>query len=354
MMKKKSIKILLLMILFSFTLIGVYYDDFLYKKEIIKITKIDKIGEDTSENTLGLEEKYYQLIIIGKVTNGINKGKMKKIQYEESFSSVVTDHYQINDKIIIDHGEIEGLKRDFYVWMMVSIFIILIYIVGEYKGLLSVFSVILNAIIFYLGLLLYFKGVNLLFLCILESVLFSIFSLCISNGWNLKTKSAIISVIISVLLISILLIIVSKVTNYSGVLFNELEFLTVPVEDVLLPELLIGCMGAVMDVAITISSAISELVKKNRKITIVQLKKSSKEIGKDIMSTMTNVLFFTYLCAGLPMFVLAIRNGYSFMQYITTNYSLEITRFLVGSIGIVGAIPISTFISIYFFKEEIK
>lgn len=354
MMKKKLIKIFLLMIFFSISLIGVYNDDSFYKKEIMKITKIDKIGEEYSENSLGLKEKYYKLKIKGKITNGINKGKMKEIEYEETFSSVVTDHYQVGDKIILDHDEVDGLKRDFYMAIMIFVFILLIYIVGEYKGLLSVLSVILNIIIFYVGLVLYFKGINLLLLCVLESILFSILSLSISNGWNLKTKAAISSVIVSTLLISLLLIIVSKTTNYSGVFFNELEFLTVPVEDVLLPELLIGCMGAVMDVAITISSSTFELVEKNRKITSGELKKSAREIGKDIMSTMTNVLFFTYLCAGLPIFVLAIRNGYSFMQYITTNYSLEITRFLVGSIGIVGTIPISTFISIYFFKEEYK
>ena len=68
------------------------------------------------------------------------------------------------------------------------------------------------------------------------------------------------------------------------------------------------------------------------------------------MSTMSNVLFFTYLAASLPIFVLAIRNGYSLNNYIRNSFSLEISRFLVGSIGIVMTIPISTFISIKIFK----
>ena len=106
-----------------------------------------------------------------------------------------------------------------------------------------------------------------------------------------------------------------------------------------------------MDVAITISSAVSELIEKDKNISTYNLKKSSKEIGKDIMSTMSNVLFFTYICAGLPIFVLAIRNGYTIKNFISTNFTLELTRFLVGSIGIISSIIISTYISIKLFKR---
>ena len=149
----------------------------------------------------------------------------------------------------------------------------------------------------------------------------------------------------------LLLIIISKITNYKGINFNEIAYLTVPYEDILLPELLIGTLGAIMDVGITMSSSISELIDKNNKISKKNLFKSSKEIGKDIMSTMCNVLFFTYICAGLPMFVLSLRNGVTMSNYISSNYSIEITRFLVGSIGIIMTIPISTFISIKILKR---
>lgn len=347
---KKYYNFLLLILIIVVSIIGTYYDDAIYKKEILKITKIETIREDTSQNSLGLTEKYEIKKITGIIQNGTEKGKKKEVEYEESFSSIITDKYQVGDKVFLDHGEIDGLKRDYYIMILLSIFILSIYIVGKNKGLLSIISVVLNIVIFYLGLFLYFKGINLLFLCLIESLFFATTSLIISNGLNKKTTSAILAVLTSSIVIVLLLLIVSKTTNYSGIFFNELEYLTVPPEDVLLPELLIGSIGAIMDVAITISSSIAELIAKNKKITKEQLKKSSKEIGKDIMSTMTNVLFFTYLSAGLPMFVLAIRNGYSVFTYFTTNYSLEITRFLVGSIGIIMTIPITTSISIYRMK----
>ena len=346
----KKITLVIILFISFLTLIFVYNDDFLYHKEIMKITNIKTIEEDTSSNMYGLEEKYYTKKITGVITNGKDKGSKREIEYEETYSSVVTDKYRVGDKVIIDGSDID-LKRDFYLTLMLVVFLILIFIVGSYKGLLSIASVILNMIIFYIGLFLYFKGINLLLLCIMEMIIFSILSLILASGINKKTLSAIISVIVSTIIMLILLLIVIKFTNYKGINFNELSFLTVPIEDIILPELLIGSLGAIMDVAITISSSISELIEKDNKISIKNLNKSAKEIGKDIMSTMSNVLFFTYLCAGLPIFVLALRNGFTMHNYITTNFTLELSRFLVGSIGIVMTIPISAFISIKLMKR---
>ena len=353
MFNTKRIIFIVLFIVSAISLVFVYNDDFLYSKQIIKITKIDTISKEASQNSLGLEEKYYTRKITGIITNGKQKGKKKSVLYDESYSSVITDKYKINDKIIIDASGIE-LKRDFYLTLMIVVFLNLLYIVGSYKGLLSVLSVILNLVIFYIGLFLYFKGINLLFLCVIEMIIFSIISLILASGFNMKTLSAIVSVIISTLVMLIIIVIIVNFTGYKGINFNELSFLTVPIEDIILPELLIGTTGAIMDVAITISSSISELIQKDNNISEKNLKKSAREIGKDIMSTMSNVLFFTYLCSGLPIFVLALRNGFSMYNYISTNFTLELTRFLIGSIGIVLTIPVSAHTSIKLMKRGAK
>lgn len=339
-----------LIVLAILTSVFVYNDDFLYESEILKIEKITTADTSSSFNSLGLEEKYYDRVITGTITNGKNRGETRKFHYEETYSSVVTDKYQIGDKVFIVNDEIEGLKRDFYLVSLVLVFIVLIVLVGEIQGFLAVGSVVLNIVVFYLGLSLYFRGINLLLLCVIESIIFSILSLFIAGGINKKTISAIISVVTSTIILLVGIIVVSKVTNYGGVNFNELNFLTVPPEDIIVPELLIGTLGAIMDVAITISAAIAELIEKDKDISVKNLKRSAKQIGKDIMSTMSNVLFFTYLCGGLPIFVLAIRNGFSVYNYVVTNFSLELTRFLVGSIGIIMTIPITMYICVRVFR----
>ena len=347
----KKVIFLILTILGISALIFIYNDDFLYSKDIIKVTSIKEIDRYEEYNDLELKEVYKVQEITGTYTNH-NIGETKTIKYEESYSSVVTDRFRVGDKIIIDKTGSLELKRDFYVALLIVVFVVAIYLVGEFSGLLSVVTVLLNIIIFILGLDFYFRGINILFMCVIESIIFSTSSLFIAGGINKKTVSAVLSVFASTLIILVMTLLVSHITKYEGINFNDLSFLTIPPEDIIIPELLIGSLGAIMDVAITISSSIKELIDKDKKISNKSLMKSSKEIGKDIMTTMSNVLFFTYLCGGLPLFVLAIRNGFSVSNYINTNFSLEITRFLVGSIGIILTIPVATYISINIFRRD--
>ena len=146
-MKNKTLIVGLLIVSLGL-LLFIYHDDFLYKTPILRITKVETKKEDISINSLGLKEKYYQQEITGIYTNSNKKGLTKTILYEEAYSSVVTDKYKVGDKVLVKDNTIIGLKRDFYISIMIFIFILSILIVGEWKGALSVLSVMINTIIF--------------------------------------------------------------------------------------------------------------------------------------------------------------------------------------------------------------
>ena len=348
---KKIIGYIVICLISIFLIVFFNNNDFLYKSSIMKINNIKTISDDYDYNDLGIKEIIYKKKISGVITNGKLKSKKISTIYEESYSSVVTEKYKIGDKVFLDKNyEIDGLKRDIYLVYILIVFIIGLFIIGKFRGLLTLFSVIFNGLVFYISLSLYSRGVNLLLLTVISSIIFTTLSLIVASGFNKKTYAAIISVIVSFIILLLLLLLIVFTTKYKGINFNGLSFLTVPGEDIFIEGLLIGCLGAIMDVSITMSSSISELIDKSKDISNSNLYKSSRQIGSDIMPTMINVLFFTYLCSGLPIFVLAIRNGFSVYNYITTNYTLELTRFLSGSIGIVLTIPIATFISIKMFR----
>ncbi|MDF2989087.1 MAG: YibE/F family protein, partial [Eubacterium sp.] len=82
------------------------------------------------------------------------------------------------------------------------------------------------------------------------------------------------------------------------------------------------------------------------------LVRSGKEIGKDIMGTMANILVFAYISGSIPMIVLWLKNGYSTFNILSYNLSLEIIRALTGSIGIVVSIPITLYISIFLLTNK--
>ena len=109
-----------------------------------------------------------------------------------------------------------------------------------------------------------------------------------------------------------------------------------------------------MDVAITIASSVFELYENNHDISIKALKKSGMDIGRDIMGTLTGILFFVYLSGSIPMIVLYLKNASALGYTLSMNLSLEMARALAGGIGIVLTIPIALYIAIFFISRKRK
>lgn len=109
-----------------------------------------------------------------------------------------------------------------------------------------------------------------------------------------------------------------------------------------------------MDVAVTIAAATGELIRKKPDIKFLPLFRSGREIGYDIMGTMLSVLLFTFGSGLIPGFLIRMNNDISFLSNIRYHISFEICRFLIESIGIVLAIPISIFVSAVFLKVQVR
>lgn len=107
-----------------------------------------------------------------------------------------------------------------------------------------------------------------------------------------------------------------------------------------------------MDVSITMASSIFALFEQNQNIADQALKTSGMDIGKDIMGTITSILFFVYICGSIPMLILYLKNSYPLGQTLSLNLSLELARALAGGIGVVLTIPISLYTSIFFINRK--
>ena len=278
-------------------------------------------------------------------------------------SLVYSDRYKINDDVFISKkvnkngditGNITGLKRDKYIVMTIVVFILLLILVGKKTGALVLGGLIINIGVFYIMIQLYSKGINILFLSISAMFIFSTAFLIISSGINRKTLAAIIITLASVAIVTVLSIIILQ---YTGSLDYEfMEYLPKPYNSldadyIFISEIMIGGLGAVMDIAITMVTTVNELIDKNPYISKIDLKNSCKEVGKDVMGTMINVLFFTNLAGCIPLFALSIKNGIKLTTLLTTYIPFEIARFLTGSIGIVITIPVATYLSIRILKR---
>lgn len=115
--------------------------------------------------------------------------------------------------------------------------------------------------------------------------------------------------------------------------------------------ILIGGLGAIMEIAIAVSSAIQELMTKKPDIKVKELRRSGGNIAADMMGALINVLLFTFMIGTVPMLTLAMANDLSIGLALSYFANLEIIRSLVAAIGIVLTVPITLYVTIFIRKK---
>ena len=136
-----------------------------------------------------------------------------------------------------------------------------------------------------------------------------------------------------------------------------MEYLVHPYEPtdalmIFLSEILVGCLGAVMDVVVTIVMTCDQIAETSSDATYRDYIASLREVGDDLVGTMVNLMLFTNIAACLPAFLLYMRNGIALRTILHYNVFFELARFLTGSIGLVLAIPIAAALSIYWYDRH--
>lgn len=336
-----------------------------YDRPIAKVMEAHLEESNDVVDAYGNEDRLFTQSIEAEVKNGAEKNRSIHLINEYSVSGAFDQAYKEGDELFVwidaDTGKggeltgtIQDVKRDKHILPIVWIFIFILLLIGKRQGFFSTISLILNAAILSYALDIYVENSNigLLIICGVTVVLFTITSLLLINGFNEKTYAAIIATLLGTFISFFITYAVLWLTGENGLRYEEIDFLSRPYKPVFLAGLLIGSLGAVMDVAITMSSSVFEMYENNHAIDNKTLKKSGLHIGRDIMGTMTNILFFAYISGSIPMLLLFLKNASLWGFTLSMNLSLELARALAGGIGIVLAIPIGLYISIFFVNRK--
>lgn len=342
----------------------VYNNHTFYDRPIAKVTETNLESVTEQVDMFENEDKLFTQTVIAELKNGSEKGKLIRLVNSYSLSKAYDQEYQAGDELFVTinndtmqssmlEGEIQDVKRDKYMAIAFWIFLLVLLAVGKKQGFFAVISLAVNVILLVYAIELYVQtNTNLLFLSGLLAVLFTVLSLLFVNGFNGKTYAAIIATLLGTAASLVITLLVLWLTSENGLRYEEMQFLTRPYQVVFLAGLFIGALGAVMDVAITMSSSIFELWEKDNGISMKALKTSGLDIGKDIMGTMTSILFFAYISGSVPMLILYMKNFSPLGFTLSINLSLELARALSGGIGIVLTIPIGLYTSIFFVKRK--
>lgn len=336
-----------------------------YDQPIVKITEISIDETQQLTDIFGNEDALYTQQLEGEIKNGEHKGELIKLDNEYSISGANDHKYRVGNDLFVHidgttkdgpalSGTIDNVKRDKYILAITWIFIFVLLVIGKKQGFYSIVSLALNAVILSYALDIYIQTENasLLLIASISILLFTVTSLLLVNGFNEKTYAAIVSTVLGVFVALLLAYFAIWTSGGNGLNYEEMQFLSRPYEVIFMAGLFIGSLGAVMDVGITVSASIFSLYDKNPNISVEALKTSSIDIGKDIMGTMSNILFFVYISGSIPMLLLYLSNGASWPFALSINLSLEIARALVGGLGIVLTIPIGIYTSIFFVKRK--
>ena len=178
------------------------------------------------------------------------------------------------------------------------------------------------------------------------------------GGINIKSISATIGTIGGLCAAGLLSMLIIKLAPLTGLTDQESIILWTTRPDLdftglLTAAMIIGSLGAIMDVGISIASSIAEIKETNPSLSPKQLMKSGLNVGTDVIGAMSNTLILAYIGGAFPLILLAA--NVPLVKFINLNsISSEITAALAGSIGIVLCVPITAAVSGYLIGRNIN
>jgi uncharacterized membrane protein len=194
------------------------------------------------------------------------------------------------------------------------------------------------------------EGRNPVMVAVIGSAVIAYLALYLAHGFRLMTTVALLGTLASLTLTALLSGVVVAFANLSGFASEEATLLTlfdsIDIRGLLLAGIVLGTAGAIDDVTVTQASAVAELKAANPAASFSELFASGLRIGRDHIASTVNTLLLAYAGASLPLLVLFILSQQSLGAIANSEVvAVEIIRTLVGSIGLVAAVPITTWLA---------
>lgn len=327
------------------------------RAEVVQITEEGQVDLSGHSQT-------YQLARV-KILEGEYAGIPMEIDYGKR--QVRLDDYllKLGDKIMVSISKtpanvvnayfVDFVRTTPLLWLF-GIFALSIIVISRWKGVRSLLSMLFSLWVIISYIIPHIlAGEDPLTVSIIGSVILLGVTLYLTYGWNLKTHSAVLGMIFVLLLtggLSWAFVVLTRL-NGSGDENNMflMQMLQTPINmrGLLLGGYIIGALGVLDDLVTTQASAVFELHHANLTLGFRGLYNSAMRIGQDHVAATVNTLVLAYAGASLPMLLMfsLARGDYGYL----VNFAFiaeEIVRTLVGSLGLIAAVPLTTAIAIGF------
>jgi uncharacterized membrane protein len=319
---------------------------------------------EEGEIDLGRTTQRYQVARV-ELLEGEYRGIVMEMDYGKRGVLSNAVYLRPGDRILVTIGaRPDGILTVYFVdferatsllWLT-AVFVLVILIMSRWKGLRSILSMAFSLFVI-IGYIIphILAGEDPLWVSILGSVILLGVTLYLTYGWNLKTHAAVLSMILVLLLTGTVAGLFVSFARLSGSGDENALFLIqmlntqINLRGLLLGGMIIGALGVLDDLVTTQASAVFELHHANESLGFRELFRAAMRIGQDHVAATVNTLVLAYAGAALPMLLMFSlgRGNYGFL----VNFEFiaeEIVRTLVGSLGLVTAVPLTTAIAILF------
>ncbi|MBR4859122.1 MAG: YibE/F family protein [Clostridia bacterium] len=335
--------------------------------------RVIRVTDVKTDNVSG-ETEFVTVSFKAQALNTALRGKTLEVVQEIDRSFVFCPkQVEQNDKILVESYTADGETQYYFgdyvritplLWLLV-IFCILIIVFSRMQGLktvvslaftcLSVFTVLIPAIL---------NGHNIYLWSIGVCMFITVMTLSIISGFNVKALCACIGCVSGVFCAGLTVLISDKFLNMTGMLEEESVYLIqlypdnpINLKAIIFAMIIVGAVGAVMDVSMSISSSLYELRLKSPHIRPAELMKSGFTIGRDMMGTMANTLVLAYIGSSLTSVLLLVAYNAGIEQVINKEMIVaEVLQALAGSLGMLLTLPLTSAVcaAIYYNRVEKK
>ncbi|MGB0114474.1 MAG: YibE/F family protein [Ilumatobacteraceae bacterium] len=308
--------------------------------------------ESDEQTTCSFDASTDCRLLVVVIDEGEYEGQAYEV--EHSLDSTVS----AGDAILVDVYDIgDGTQRvAFYdhqrgtpMMVLAVVFVAAIVILGRWRGLGALAGLGMSFVVivmFALPALL--DGSNAVAVALVAAGAIAFIALFLAHGTGLATAAALLSTFASLALTAILAGIFIATSKFTGFVDENVGFLSalgseIDPRGLLLAGIVIGSLGVLDDVTVTQVSAVWELKRLAPDAGFGELYSRALRIGRDHISSTVNTLFLAYAGAALPLMLLFSEADQGLTSIATREIvAVEIVRALVGSIGLVASVPIST------------
>jgi uncharacterized membrane protein len=270
-----------------------------------------------------------------------------------------TPRFAVNDEVVLSYDggnpadgqsyQIVDFQRDIPLALLAGLFAVAVLVLGRWQGLKALGALAISFVVLVFFVLpAIISGENPLLVAIAGAGVIMFVVLYLTHGLSARTSTAVLGTMVSLTLIGVLGALWSAFAKLTGLdedtatLVGVLDR-SIDTRGLLLAGVVIGALGVLDDVTVTQTSAVWELRAANPSLTRAQLYAAALRIGRDHVASAVNTLVMAYAGAALPLLLYSSISGVGIGNILTSqSIAQEIVRTLVGSIGIVAAVPVTT------------